>query len=51
MLDGDSPADCLRFGLGCGAANLTRYGAAVFSPEDAAELARRVDLQEVPAER
>jgi 1-phosphofructokinase family hexose kinase len=50
MLEGDSPAECLRFGLGCGAANLTEYGAGVFSPEVATDLARRVDLQEVPSE-
>ncbi|MCL5735206.1 MAG: PfkB family carbohydrate kinase, partial [Actinobacteria bacterium] len=47
MLEGDSPVDCLRFGLGCGAANLTRYGAGVFLPDEAAELAKRVDIQEV----
>ena len=50
MLEGDSPTECLRFGLGCGAANLTQYGAGVFSAAEAAELAKRVDLQEVPAE-
>ena len=50
MLEGDHPDECLRFGLGCGAANLTQYGAGVFSPSEAIELARRVDLQEVPAE-
>lgn len=50
MLEGDSPAECLRFGLGCGAANLTRYGAGVFSPDEAVELAGRVDIREVPAE-
>jgi 1-phosphofructokinase family hexose kinase len=51
MLEGDSPAECLRFGLGCGAANLTHYGAGVFSAAEAAELAKRVDLEEVPAEK
>jgi 1-phosphofructokinase family hexose kinase len=50
MLEGESPTECLRFGLGCGAANLTQYGAGVFSAAQAAELAKRVDLQEVPAE-
>lgn len=50
MLEGDSPAECLRFGLGCGAANLTQYGAGVFSAAEAAELAKRVNLEEVPAE-
>jgi 1-phosphofructokinase family hexose kinase len=47
LLEGDSPAECLRFGLGCGAANLTKYGAGVFLPADAKRLARRVELEEV----
>lgn len=47
MLEGDGPEDCLRFGLGCGAANLIRYGAAVFSPSDASDLAQRVEIEEV----
>lgn len=47
MLQGDPPPECLRYGLGCGAANLMRYGAGVFLPEDAERLAERVDLQEV----
>jgi 1-phosphofructokinase/tagatose 6-phosphate kinase len=51
MLEGDAPVDCLRFGMGCAAANLTRFGAGAFSVEEATELAKRVDLQEVPAER
>lgn len=50
MLEGDSPAECLRFGLGCGAANLTRFGAGVFSPDEAAELATLVDIEEVHPE-
>lgn len=50
MREGDSPEQCLRFGLGCGAANLIRYGAAVFSPADALELAKRVEIEEVSAE-
>jgi tagatose 6-phosphate kinase len=50
LLEGDAPADCLRFGLGCAAASLIRYGAGVFSPPDAVELAGAVDLEEVSAE-
>lgn len=49
LLEGDSPEECLRFGLGCAAANLIRYGAGVFLPADAERLARKVELQEVPA--
>jgi 1-phosphofructokinase family hexose kinase len=49
LLEGDSPADCLRFGLGCGAANLIGYGAGVFLPADAERFARLVELEEVPA--
>jgi fructose-1-phosphate kinase PfkB-like protein len=51
MLEGATPAECLRFGLGCAAANLIRYGAGVFSPADATELAEAVELEEVPAEK
>lgn len=51
LLEGDEPLECLRFGLGCAAANLIRYGAGVFSPADAVELARAVELEEVPAEK
>jgi 1-phosphofructokinase family hexose kinase len=50
MLEGDSPGDCLRFGLGCGAANLIDYGAGVFSAADAERLAELVELEEVSAE-
>jgi 1-phosphofructokinase family hexose kinase len=50
LLEGDSPADCLRFGLGCGAANLVEYGAGVFSATDAERFADLVELEEVPAE-
>jgi len=51
LLEGDAPSECLRFGLGCAAANLIRYGAGVFSPADAVELAKAVELEEVPAEK
>jgi 1-phosphofructokinase/tagatose 6-phosphate kinase len=51
LLEGDSPAECLRFGLGCSAANLTQYGAGVFLPEEAEYLATRVELEEVSPER
>jgi tagatose 6-phosphate kinase len=48
--DGEGPLECLRFGLGCAAANLIRYGAGVFLPSDAERLAKRVELEEVSAE-
>jgi fructose-1-phosphate kinase PfkB-like protein len=51
LMEGDAPLECLRFGLGCAAANLIRYGAGLFSPADAVELARGVELEEVPAEK
>lgn len=51
LLEGDSPAECLRFGLGCGAANLVGYGAGVMLPADAERMAALVELEEVPAER
>ncbi|MGI5939376.1 MAG: 1-phosphofructokinase family hexose kinase [Thermoleophilia bacterium] len=50
LREGDPPEECLRFGLGCGAANLVRYGAGVFSAADAAELANKVEVEEVSAE-
>lgn len=50
MREGDAPEDCLRFGLGCGAANLVRYGSGVFAAADAVELAKRVEIEEVSAE-
>lgn len=50
LMDGEAPLECLRFGLGCAAANLIRYGAGVFLPSDAERLAKRVELEEVPAE-
>lgn len=50
LMDGHEPLECLRFGLGCAAANLIRYGAGVFLPSDAEKLARQVELEEVSAE-
>ncbi len=50
LREGDPPEECLRFGLGCGAANLIRYGAGVFAAADAVELAKRVEIEEVSAE-
>ncbi len=50
LLEGGSPAECLRFGLGCGAANLIDYGAGVLVPDDADRLAEQVQLEEVSAE-
>jgi 1-phosphofructokinase/tagatose 6-phosphate kinase len=47
LLEGDPPHECLRYGLGCGAANLTQYGAGVFLREEAERLAELVDVQEV----
>jgi 1-phosphofructokinase family hexose kinase len=51
LLEGDSPAECLRFGLACGAANVMRYGAAVFWPADMERLIDLVEVEEVPAEK
>jgi 1-phosphofructokinase family hexose kinase len=51
LLEGDPPAECLRFGLGCGAANLISYGAGVFSPADAEHFAEMVELKEVSTEK
>jgi 1-phosphofructokinase family hexose kinase len=49
LLEGDSPSECLRFGLGCGAANLASYGAGVLQSADATRFASLVELEEVPA--
>ncbi len=50
LMDGQPPEQCLRFGLGCAAANLTRYGAGVFLSSDADRLAKQVELEEVSAD-
>jgi 1-phosphofructokinase family hexose kinase len=50
LMDNEKPLECLRFGLGCAAANLVRYGAGLFLPSDAERLAKRVEIEEVPAE-
>jgi len=50
VLEGDAPVECLRFGLGCAAANLLRYGAGIFLPSDAERLTDAVELEEVSAE-
>ena len=47
---GAAPRSACASVLGCAAANLVRYGAGVFSPADAERLAKRVELEEVPAE-
>ena len=47
MVEGDSPVDCLRFGLACGAANLTSFGAGLFSAEEARSLVEHIDIQEL----
>jgi fructose-1-phosphate kinase PfkB-like protein len=49
LIEGDLPEECLRFGLGCGAANLISYGAGVLLAADAERYARMVTLEEVPA--
>ncbi len=50
LAEGGGPEECLRFGLGCAAANLGHFGAGVFSPKDAVELARIVEIEEVHSE-
>ncbi len=50
LLEGAEPVECLRFGLGCAAASLVRYGAGVFLAADAVELAGAVEVEEVSAE-
>jgi 1-phosphofructokinase family hexose kinase len=50
LTDGETALESLRFGLGCAAANLVRYGAGVFSPSDAEIFAKQVELEEVSAE-
>lgn len=50
LMDGQPPEQCLRFGLGCAAANLTRFGAGVLLSSDAERLAKQVELEEVPAD-
>ncbi len=47
MLDGWSAYECLRFGLGCAAANTLKFGAGVFSLEDAIHYADLVEVEEV----
>jgi 1-phosphofructokinase/tagatose 6-phosphate kinase len=46
-LDKWPPEECLRFGLGCAAANTLRFGAGVFVPEDAVHYADMVEIEEV----
>ncbi len=50
LLEGQPLADCLRFGLGCGTANLARYGAGVLLASDAERFTRSVRLEEVQTE-
>lgn len=47
MAEGSGPEECLRFGLGCAAANVGHFGAGVFSAKDALRLAAFVELEEV----
>jgi 1-phosphofructokinase family hexose kinase len=49
LLDQRGPLECLRLGLACAAANTLRYGAGVFSAEEATRLAERVVIEEVVA--
>ena len=50
LLEGGSLSECLRYGLGCGTANLARYGAGVLLAADAEKYTRSVRLEEVETE-
>ena len=50
MLEGHPPDECLRYGLGCGAANLVAWGAGVFSAAEVERLTELVKLEEVSSE-
>jgi 1-phosphofructokinase/tagatose 6-phosphate kinase len=45
LLEGNSPRECLAFGLACWAASMLRYGAGVLAAEDADRLAEAVGLE------
>jgi 1-phosphofructokinase family hexose kinase len=47
LAEGGGPAECLRFGLGCAAANFARDGAGVLSVDDVTRMAEEVELKEV----
>jgi 1-phosphofructokinase family hexose kinase len=44
---GQGPEQCLRHGLGCGAANTQVVGAGVFDPRDVTRFAAMVEVQEI----
>lgn len=46
-VQGQSPAEALRFGIGCAVANTLCYGAGLFVPEDAYRLALQVEWEDV----
>lgn len=50
LLEGASPAESLRYGLACSAADLVRYGAGVLWPADVERLLPEVELEEVSTE-
>jgi 1-phosphofructokinase/tagatose 6-phosphate kinase len=43
------PADCLRYGLACGAANTQKYGAGVLDPDEVERLLPTATVEEVAA--
>ncbi|MFA5809312.1 MAG: 1-phosphofructokinase family hexose kinase [Thermoleophilia bacterium] len=45
-LSGKSPAECLRQGVACGAANTQKYGAGVFDPHEVKRLYAKTKLEE-----
>jgi len=45
-VSGKSPADCLRYGVACGAANTQKYGAGVFDPHEVKKLLPKVKVEE-----
>jgi 1-phosphofructokinase family hexose kinase len=45
--DGASAADCLRFGVACGAESTQHFGAGTVNPRDVERLLSRVDVREV----
>lgn len=44
-LSGNSPEECLRYGVACGAANTQKYGAGVFDVHDVKRLLSRVKAE------
>jgi 1-phosphofructokinase/tagatose 6-phosphate kinase len=50
LLEGESPRECLAFGLACWAASMLRYGAGVLAAEDVYRLSEAVSLELVEAQ-